>query len=40
MTLLSELRAKFDENGFLLTAAVGAGSGIGDEAYDIPGISQ
>jgi len=38
--LVQELRAEFDKNGLLLTAAIGAGTPIIDAAYDIPKLSQ
>jgi len=38
--LLMELRAEFDKNNFVLTAAVSAGLEVIDEAYDVPSMSQ
>ncbi|XP_069678399.1 chitinase-3-like protein 1 [Periplaneta americana] len=38
--LLSELRPKFDENGFLLSAAVSAGVENIDAAYDVPQLAK
>jgi hypothetical protein len=38
--LVSELRPKFDENGFILSAAVSAGKATIDPAYDVPALAK
>ncbi|MCL4137154.1 UNVERIFIED_CONTAM: hypothetical protein GTU68_058097, partial [Idotea baltica] len=38
--LVKELKEVFEDNGWLLTAAVGAGKSTIDSAYDIPGMSK
>ncbi|XP_033611613.1 probable chitinase 2 [Cryptotermes secundus] len=38
--LLSELRPKFDANGFILSAAVSAGKATIDPAYDVPALAK
>ncbi|KAK7016749.1 Cht9p, partial [Halocaridina rubra] len=40
VTLLSELRVALDQEGMLLTAAVSAGIGTIEYAYDIPRVSE
>ncbi|XP_063991969.1 acidic mammalian chitinase-like [Diachasmimorpha longicaudata] len=40
VALLRELRERFNQEGYLLTAAVNAGEWAARQAYDIPGISQ
>lgn len=40
VTLLTEMRAAFAPKGYLLTAAVSAGQGTIDKAYDVPRISE
>jgi hypothetical protein len=37
---VSELRPKFDENGFILSAAVSAGKATIDPAYDVPALAK
>nr|CAD7397476.1 unnamed protein product [Timema poppensis] len=37
---LKELRSKFDEHGYLLSVAVGAGNSFIGSSYDVTGISQ
>ena len=36
--LVAELRAAFQEEGFLLTAAIGAAKGTIDVSYDVPNM--
>lgn len=38
--LVSELRPKFDANGFILSAAVSAGQSTIDAAYDVPALAK
>ncbi|XP_069678391.1 acidic mammalian chitinase-like [Periplaneta americana] len=38
--LLKELRAQFDQHGYILSAAVSAGVDTIDSAYDVPSLSQ
>ena len=40
ITLLKELHDAFKPHGYLLTAAVGAGSSLDDRAYNIPEMSK
>ena len=38
ISLVAELRAAFQEEGFLLTAAIGAAKGTIDVSYDVPNM--
>jgi len=40
ISLLREMRAKFDEHGLLITAAVSAGFATIDQAYDVPAMAE
>jgi len=40
ITLLRELRERFEEHGLMLTAAVSASASVLDKAYDVPAMSE
>lgn len=37
---MQELRAAFDPEGLVLTAAVAAGKSVIDKGYDVPGVTK
>lgn len=40
VNMISELKEAFKPHGLLLTAAVSAGKGTIDTAYDVPAVSR